>query len=135
MARFKMIHVNAGDEVQVSFVCQHCTVTSQSGTAQLDIPQTEDSHAQGYERPFQQRWRQAGECPRCNGTGFDPAPLPHAKICRACGGTSLCPYCGGNYLRTWAELPLEIQERFLKNWERDGTYPKNYASAPKFFTD
>ena len=40
-----------------------------------------------------------------------------------------------NYLRTWAELPLEIQERFLKNWERDGTYPKNYASAPKFFTD
>jgi hypothetical protein len=124
MARFKMIHVDVGDEVQVSFLCQHCTVDSS----------VELSPADAYNSPYHNKLRTAGECHRCHGTGFDPAPLLDAKICRACGGTSVCPHCGGDFMRNWTELPIETQERFLKNWERDGTYPKNYAAPIKFYT-
>jgi len=113
-----MIHIDLGDEVQVSFVCQHCA----AGGMETHAP------AERFHRPFNSKISRGGECSRCGGTGFDPAPLPNARICRACGGTAVCPFCSGNFARNWDELPMESQERFLKHWEQCGTYPGNYAS-------
>ena len=125
MSSFRMIHSDLGDEVQVSFVCQHC-----SGGGIEDL-----SPSERFRNSYEAKFSMGGECSRCNGTGFDPAPLPNAKICRACGGTAVCPYCGGNFARNWEELPMESQERFLKHWEQSGTYPGNYASFGRVYAN
>ncbi len=132
MARFKMIHLDVGGEVQAWFLCVHCSV-SLGGQGHLTGDESSFSAAP-VGKFGHNRWRQAGECSRCSGTGFDPSPLPaKITICRDCGGTSLCPHCGGNYLRRWEELPVETQESFLKTWQRDGTYPESYMqSAPPY---
>ena len=118
-----------GSEVQVSFLCVHCTVNAKGEQiAAKEYAYTNKGKLNT------KRWREAGECPRCEGTGFDPSPLPaQVTICRACGGSSLCPYCGGNYLRSWEELPLDIQESYLKSWQKEGTYPEGYALQSKLY--
>ena len=124
MSKFKMVHIDVGGEVEVSFLCEHCT------------PTTYGRPLEGaYDRPYQSRFRQAGECPRCGGTGFDPAPRPQVQMCTECAGTGVCMCCNGRFVRSWGELPFEVQDRFTENWERGGTYPKHYASNPRISTN
>lgn len=111
MAAYRL--VVTGHERRVSFECERCSgVDFEFAPTDEKLP-----------RPMRDV-RQPGMCVTCFGRGKTDSGVR----CNECGGNGLCPECGGQYSRTWSELPMNAQSKLMSELERGDLSPASFVN-------
>ncbi|MCB0343492.1 MAG: hypothetical protein KDD66_00165 [Bdellovibrionales bacterium] len=116
MDKYQIVY--AGENRELSFVCEHCSSTSHKLTYDT------------YNR-LQESSASAGECPNCKGTGFRTGTAD--DICSECQGTGLCRQCQGKCAVSWLELPRSTRRKWMSRWERHGSFPTHYMAVASLY--
>lgn len=116
MDKYQIVY--AGENRELSFVCEHCSADRNKLTYDTYNRLTDDES-------------RAGECPSCRGTGFLAGTRD--TICYDCRGTGLCSQCQGKCAVSWLELPRSTRRKWISRWERQGSFPTHYMALASLY--